>query len=158
MSIHFVGLPSDTVAAIKTEGKDAYGLPPDRRVSEGAGFPCRHCLGETPRGADYLIVAHRPFEGVNAYTETGPIFLCADACLAWEPSADLPPMLRSPSYIVRGYTADERIRYGTGRVVETPRIAQTATQILEDPEIAFVDVRSASNNCFQCRVVRAPAG
>ena len=32
--------------------------------------------------------------------------------------------------IVRGYSADERIVYGTGAVVATDRIAETATALL----------------------------
>jgi hypothetical protein len=56
--------------------------------------------------------------------------------------------------IVRGYSADERIVYGTGAVVATDRIAETATALLERDDVAFVHVRSASNNCFQCRIVR----
>jgi hypothetical protein len=57
--------------------------------------------------------------------------------------------------LVRGYGADERIIYGTGVVVPSARIAETASAILDNPEVAFVDLRSASNNCYQCRVVRA---
>jgi hypothetical protein len=56
---------------------------------------------------------------------------------------------------VRGYTDDERILYGTGRVVPTPDIAKYAKELLENPQIAFVDVRSAANNCYQCRIERA---
>lgn len=47
-----------------------------------------------------------------------------------------------------------RIRYGTGRVVAKGELAAYAQGLLDDPDIAFVDVRSARNNCFQCRIVR----
>ena len=64
-------------------------------------------------------------------------------------------MLASATYIVRAYSADERIRYGSGRVTPTPEIAAYAAELLDDPATAFVDVRSAANNCFQCRIMRA---
>ena len=64
-------------------------------------------------------------------------------------------MLASPHYIVRGYSADERIVYGTGQVTPTDQIAARAEALLARPDIAFVDIRSASNNCFQCRIVAA---
>lgn len=54
--------------------------------------------------------------------------------------------------IVRGYGYDERIVYGTGQVVESPQIAQVASSLLDDPAVQFVDVRSATNNCFFCRI------
>lgn len=155
MTILFEGLPTDAVQAAKRAGRDAYGLPIETYLSAGDAYPCRHCLGETPEGEDYLILAWRPFEGTNPYTETGPIFLCARDCEAALPGADVPAILKSPHYLVRGYSAEERIVYGTGKVVPTPDIPGYAAQVLRDPTVAFVDVRSAANNCFQCRVRRA---
>lgn len=155
MKIQFVGLPTDQVHHTKTLGQDAYGLPFERAVSDGGAWPFRHCLGETPVGEEYLTLAWRPFEGLNAYTETGPLFLCAADCAPATPSETAPTILRSPTYLVRGYTPDERILYGTGRLVPTPDIAQYAYDLLANPEIAFVDVRSAANNCYQCRIERA---
>ncbi|MEC8197925.1 MAG: DUF1203 domain-containing protein, partial [Pseudomonadota bacterium] len=46
----------------------------------------------------------------------------------------------------------ERIVYGTGQVTPTSDIAPYAETLLARADIAFVDVRSASNNCFLCRV------
>lgn len=155
MDIEFAGLPSADVTRVRTDMRDAYDLPVEVHLAGDGAYPCRHCLGQTPKGRNYLILAHRPFAGVNPYTETGPIFLCADDCAAAPHSPDIPAILQSPQYIVRGYTTDERILYGTGQVTPTARIPSYAQSLLANPEIAFVDVRSAANNCFQCRVRRA---
>ena len=56
---------------------------------------------------------------------------------------------------MRGYGADDRIVYGTGGVVATPDIPGRAGTLLADPAIAYVHVRSAANNCYQCRIERA---
>lgn len=154
MTIQFHGLTSALVATLRTRQTDAYGLPIERRRACADGC-CRHCLRPTPPDRDMLILAYRPFNGLNAYTETGPIFLCADTCEAAKPSAQIPAILASPSYIARGYSADERILYGTGKVTPTRDIPAYATKLLENPQTAFVDIRSAANNCFQCRVTRA---
>ncbi len=154
MQIEFNGLPTETVAAIRAGRRDAYGRPIEVHRSDGDVFPCRHCLGAVPEGRDYLILAWRPFASDNPYAETGPIFLCADDCPAHEPSDRVPAILRSPTYIVRAYDRDERIIYGTGGVVPTAGIADRARALLADPDVAFVDVRSAANNCFQCRATR----
>jgi hypothetical protein len=155
MSIAFTGLPTATVTAIRASGCDAYGNTLEHQISDGAGVPCRHCLHQVPKGQGYLILAHCPFETRNPYAETGPIFLCAGNCAPAAPGPDLPEMLASAQYIVRGYSADERIVYGTGQVVPTDRIATLAEALLERAGIAFVDVRSASNTCYQCRIVAA---
>lgn len=151
--IRFLPLAAETVARWRAGVPDDYGLPPERAISTGAGTPCRHCLRDVPAGAEYLIVAHRPFVGLNPYTETGPIFVCAD-CRPALAGQGLPAMLRSPDYIVRGYSADERIVYGTGAVVAVAAIAERAAELLAREDIAFVHVRSARNNCFQCRIER----
>jgi hypothetical protein len=111
-------------------------------------------MRHVPEGQDYLILAARPFPEAQPYAETGPIFLCAVDCTPWE-GDDVPPILEnSPSYLVRGYCAENRIVYGTGRVTPAEDIASYAASLMEDPKIAFVDVRSAQNNCFQTRAVR----
>ncbi|WP_317851180.1 DUF1203 domain-containing protein [Oricola cellulosilytica] len=107
-------------------------------------------------GEEYLILAHRPFPEAQPYAETGPIFLHRRECEAAAPSGDLPQILRqSEEYILRGYGADQRIRYGSGKVVSRAQMISYATALLGDPETAFVHVRSASNNCYQARIERA---
>ncbi len=154
MSIKFHALPTEEVARIRASGTDANGQPLERHISDGTVHPCRHCLGNVPEGAAYYILAHRPFQGLNPYTETGPIFLCADDCAAHAPGPDMPDTLTAPTYLIRGYGPDERIVYGTGGVVDTDRVAARAAEILSRSDIAFVDLRSAANNCWQARITR----
>jgi hypothetical protein len=154
-AIRFVPLPTPAVRALQAGGPDAHGMPPERHVSDGEGNPCRHCLREIPAGAGMLVLAWRPFPALQPYAETGPVFLCADPCAAWE-GAGVPPVLTtSPDYMLRGYGADGRIVYGTGGVVPSGALAVRAAELLADPGIAFVHVRSARNGCFQCRIDRA---
>lgn len=156
MPIRFTALPTETVRALQAGGPDAHGQMPERRTSDGAGVPCRHCLQQVPAGRDYLILAHRPFPAPQPYAETGPIFLCADPCTAGGGDA-LPAMLASAQYIVRGYGPDDRIVYGTGGVVPTPAIPDRAADLLARAGVAYVHVRSAANNCYQVRIDRTPS-
>ncbi len=156
MSIRFLALPTDTVRALQAGGPDAYGNAPERRVSDGDGVPCRHCLSEVATGEVYLILAHRPFMTLQPYAETGPIFLHAGPCARHPGSSATPAMfLGWEQLLVKGYAVDERSVYGTGQVVPTGAVAAVAAELLARPEIAFVDLRSARNNCFQARVIRA---
>lgn len=153
--LRFVALDTGAVRALWNDGCDAYGHSPERAVSSGAGVPCRHCLRQVEKGRPYLILAWRPFSTLQPYAETGPIFLHAEACSAADIRDELPEILESPDYILRGYDRDERIIYGTGAVVARTRILARARELLGDPDIAFLHVRSASNNCYQCRIERA---
>lgn len=148
----YAPLPTATVAALRAGGPDANGQPPERATSDGNGNPCRYCLRDIPKDAPMLICAHRPFDTLHPYAECGPIFLCADNCAAHSGST-LPEILTtSASYLLKGYTPDQRIHYGTGQITPAADIATYAAALLARDQVAFVDVRSASNNCFMTRI------
>ncbi|MBP1849825.1 DUF1203 domain-containing protein [Rhizobium halophytocola] len=154
-NIRFEALPTETARAYQNGAPDAYGNPPERKISDGQGVPCRHCLRQVAGGDPYLVLAHRPFSALQPYAETGPIFLHAEACERHVPGSELPPVLQdSPDFILRGYGADERIVYGTGGVIPIARIAGRAAHLLDQGDVAYVHVRSARNNCYQCRIER----
>ncbi|MCX8997545.1 DUF1203 domain-containing protein [Rhizobiaceae bacterium BDR2-2] len=156
MTVHFTAIPSGQAEAFRAGQADAYGNAPERLTSPG-GMPCRHCLGLIDAGEPMPVLAYRPFPTLQPYAETGPIFLHAAACPRYEAAEILPPMLNSPDYIVRGYGPNDRIVYGTGAVTPTTRIAAYAAQLLARDDVAYVHVRSARNNCFQCRIGRPGA-
>ncbi len=148
-------LPTDEVRALQAGGKDAYGATPERAVSTGAANPCRHCLQNIPEGGEMLILAHRPFSETQPYAETGPIFLCAAPCKRYE-GEELPEILTtSPDYLIKGYGADDRIVYGTGAITPTDQISEAIAGIFARPDIAYIHVRSARNNCYQARIDRS---
>ena len=152
--IRFSAMPTANAENLWNGGADAYGFLPETMVSDGPGHPCRHCLKNIDAGEELLVFAYRPFPELQPYAETGPVFLHKEPCERYAAEEVLPPVLTSPDFIVRGYNADNRIVYGTGAVTLTPDIRSYATQLLERPEIAYVHVRSARNNCYQCRIDR----
>lgn len=154
-AIRFTAMPTETAAALWHGARDAYDQAPERTISPGEGMPCRHCLGFIAAGESMLVLAYRPFPQLQPYAETGPIFLHGAPCPRYEAIEVLPPMLASPDYILRGYDEHDRIVYGTGAVTPTEQIAERAAVLLDRPEIAYVHVRSARNNCYQCRIDRA---
>lgn len=154
--IRFAAMPTVEARHFQSGGPDAYGLAPERRVSDGDGVPCRHCLEDVAAGEEYLILAYRPFPEPQPYAETGPIFLHARQCRRAADAFAIPPMLaRRESHLVKGYSADHRIVYGTGKVVQSSQLADAARSILEREDVAYVHVRSSRNNCFTCRIDRA---
>ena len=145
-------LPYDpeTVHRLRAGGPDAYGNPAERLRSDGAGNPCRSCLDYVPEGAAMLVAAARPFAALQPYAETGPIFLCA-ACAPWTGTGRPPVLTGSATYLVKGYDKRERIVYGSGRIVAQADVDTYVGHLLAQDGIAFVDLRSASNNCFITR-------
>jgi hypothetical protein len=152
--IIFTAMPTPDAEAFRAGQPDAYGHTPEQMTSPG-GMPCRHCLQRIDQDMPMLVLAYRPFAQLQPYAETGPVFLHAQPCERYAATEVLPPMLESPDYIVRGYGYDDRIVYGTGAVTPTGDIKMRAQQLLARDELAYVHVRSARNNCYQCRIDRA---
>jgi hypothetical protein len=149
-------MPTEDAEAIWQGGADSYGLPPETIRSTGSGYPCRHCLQNIDAGEDVLVFAYRPFPEPQPYAETGPIFLHARRCGRYLAEEIKPPVLQtSPDYILRGYSQDDRIVYGTGKVIPKDDIEGYAASLFAKDDIAYIHVRSARNNCFQSRIDRA---
>ena len=154
-TIRFNAMPTELARAYQNGALDANGQLPERHISDGDGVPCRHCLQDVAAGEPYLILAYRPFPEVQPYAELGPIFLHAEACERYSESEQVPPVVvRSQRMLIRGYNAQNRIVYGTGQIVPVETIHNAAAALFERPEIAYIHVRSASNNCYSCRIDR----
>jgi hypothetical protein len=155
VTICFRPIPTQHARALQEGGRDAYGRAPEVRVSDGEGIPCRHCLGEVAKGERYLVLAYTPFETLQPYAETGPIFLHADRCPAYAETHVLPKEIGSRSLVLmKAYDARDRIVYGKGCLIKPDDITGNAGELFEDSKIAYLHVRSAYNNCYSFRIDR----
>ncbi|WP_341365757.1 DUF1203 domain-containing protein [Yoonia sp. BS5-3] len=154
MPLTYLPFDQHTLTQLRAGGPDVYGAPAERAISSGVGTPCRSCLRNVPEGDEMLICAARPFASLHPYAETGPVFFCANHCEPHDGGA-VPAILKtSPTYLLKAYDADERIIYGTGQITEQDQVAGYASRLFEDACVAYVDVRSARNNCFLTRIMQ----
>ena len=148
-------IPTEHAQLYWSGGLDAHGLKPERHISEGTGVPCRHCLNTVSAGEPYLILAYCPFGELQPYAEVGPIFLHASPCDTYDDNEAIPEIyLNGEARILRGYDRNDRIIYGTGKVVHPQDIAAYAEELLDDLTTAYVHVRSSMNNCLAFRIDR----
>lgn len=156
MPLNFLALTTEDVRKLQDGEADANGLVPERKISDGGGNPCRHCLTEIPEGEEMLVLAYSPFPSPQPYAEMGPIFLCAKQCDRHPVSHVLPAMFQEwERTLIRGYTADHRIQYGSGSAVDMKEVERVAEQIFADSDVDYIHLRSISYNCYQCRIERA---
>jgi len=150
-----IAMPTAQARAYQRGALDANGQTPERHISSGPGNPCRHCLKTIEEGAEKLVLAYRPFDDLQPYAELGPIFLHGRECERHNETAGLPSMFnRWQTLLVRGYNTDNRIQYQTARLVPTLELEQQCAEMLEEPDVAYLHVRTAQYNCYQCRIER----
>ena len=154
MSFRVRGIPTDEFERLRAGGSDAHGQAPLVQTADGGANPCRHCLGLIAEGEPKLVLAYRPFAGdAQPYAETGPIFLHQAPCGRYD-GDELPRWFASlDPAAIRGYDANDWIRYETGQIVRGHELAQACEQILANAAVSYVHVRSRFG-CFQCRVER----
>ncbi len=158
MTIKFLPIPTEHAERYWSGLLDENNQPPEVVISDGSGNPCRHCLTEIENGKEMLILAYRPEEKINPYAEVGPIFLCASRCIQHPTTIELPHMFKNwESLLVRGYSQEGRIVYGTGSIIEITNIESRASAIFQDNDVQYIHLRSSSNNCYQCRIERSSA-
>lgn len=151
-----VPMPTEQATYYRQGGKDANNQAPELGTSSSTGLPCRHCLQMIKAGEQYLTLSHCPFPEPQPYAESGPIFLHAQSCNAYSEHSSLPTMIREGApRIVRAYGFDNRIIYGTGKIVEAVEIQDYAAKLLSYKQVAYVHVRSSENNCYTFRIDRA---
>lgn len=156
MAVRFIALDTADVSRLQAGGVDANGQVPVRVTHTDSSVPCRHCLGQVEAGDPFLILAYRPFPAPQPYAEQGPIFLHAEPCERGGGSDGvIPSMFASSQYILRGYDARDWIVYGTGRIVPMAQMTDAAETMFADERIKYIHARSASNNCYHCRIERA---
>jgi len=89
---------------------------------------------------------------LQPYAEVGPIFLCGNDCERHPESAGIPDLYRHREMLIRGYDHDERIVYGSGKVIDMTNIEEEASHLFEALNLAFIHVRSSTNNCYHFRL------
>lgn len=156
MGIIFKAIPTEITRNYQKGGLDENGSKPELVESDGSGNPCRHCLTEIPKGRGMLILNFRPLVAkINPYSETGPVFLCEAKCERHADSSELPDMFKGwDKILIRGYNTEGRIVYGTGSSIKMTDVESAARKIFEDSKVDYIHMRSASYNCYQCRIER----
>lgn len=81
-----------------------------------------------------------------------------DACTPHN-GLDVAPVLRTaPPAVMVSYGSEHRMGCGTGRITPADhsgdQIVDCATEVFARSEVAYIDVRSTSNNFFSTRIPR----
>ena len=143
MRIH--AIPTDVLDTARSLDDEHH-----EHLPEAPGSPLRCCLERSGDDEPVVLFRYSPAAGKGPYEEIGPVFAHATPC-GGPPRTDvLPAALCATPRVLRAYTPDGRIHDG---VVALPDDA-AFEKLFTDPEVAEIQVRSASHGCFLFAVTR----
>lgn len=114
--------------------------------------PCRHCLRWAQPGERVILFPYAPIPSGHPYSETGPIFVHADECQRYSATNEYPAEFRN-GRVFRAYDAKYKII--DAQVMNGSEPEAVIESLFQNPDTAFVDVRSVTHGCFTFRVQRA---
>ena len=115
-------------------------------------FPCRHCLRWTQLGERVILFPYAAIPSGHPYSETGPIFVHADQCQRYSATNEYPADFRN-GRVFRAY--DSKYNIIEAEIVKGSEPEAVIESLFQNPDTAFVDVRSVTHGCFTFRVQRA---
>jgi hypothetical protein len=114
--------------------------------------PCRHCLRWAQLGERVILFPYAAIPSGHPYSETGPIFVHADECQRYSATDEYPADFRN-GRVFRAYDAKYKII--DAQVMNGSDPEAVIESLFQNPDTAFVDVRSVTHGCFTFRVQRA---
>src|SRR5450631_241225 len=115
------------------------------------GYPCRHCLRWAQPGERMILFPFAAIAPGRPYSESGPIFVHADPCDRYAATHDFPSEFRK-GRVLRAYNSQHAII--AAEVANGKGPEAVIERFLQQPETAFVHVRSVSHGCYTMEVER----
>ena len=148
-------LPQDVADHVREHGHDPiWGHPALTEPATGFG-PCRVCLRTFREGEELrTLFTYDTYAGVAEFPQPGPVYIHADDCERYGVDG-FPPDLRALQLTFEGVAAGPRVvalERTTGESAEA-----AIGNLLDLPDVDFVNIRNTHAGCFVARVARAGA-
>ena len=146
-------VPLQTKIAEAARGAAKAGAPDHAVVMAdlSQAYPCRHCLRWAQPGEQMVLFPFAAIPTGGPYSETGPIFVHADACERYGVTEEYPADFRE-GRVVRGYNAAHEMI--AAEVANGAGPEAVIERFLQEPETAFIHVRSVTRGRFTMMIER----
>ena len=150
-SFRIVPIRTEIVEAARREAET--GAPDHVVVTADSpmGYPCRHCLRWARPGERMILFPFAAIAPGRPYSESGPIFVHAEPCERYAATREFPAEFRT-GRVLRAYNSQHDIIAAEVANGEGPE--DVIERFLQEPETAFVHVRSASHGCYTMEIER----
>ena len=144
-----IAMPTEDAARFRATSRDERGNALIRRVVDGPGFPCRHCLQLGAAGEEMLLGSWDLPRPMGVYWTPSPIFLHARDCARFDEADAIAPTVMANGIVsVRSYDADQLCLYDLGQVCAGEDVEAPLMRALGDPRTRFVNIHTARPGCW----------
>src|SRR6516162_8110537 len=151
-TFHIVPLPTEIADAARRAVDGGAADHALVTVDSAGSSPCRHCLRWAQPGERVILFPYAAIATGHPYSETGPIFVHADPCHRYSATNEYPADFRN-GRVFRAYDSNYNII--DAQVMNDSQPEVVIENLFQNPDTAFVDVRSVTRGCFTFRVQRA---
>ena len=139
--------------AVRRAGEDGWGNAFTPYRATGDGEPLRCCLRFAHAGESIALISFAPFTDVSPWREVGPVYVHGERC----PGPDEPGVpggLSRGPLVLRTYRADGSMDYEHNTLVGAQDVQPMLEDLLAEPDVATVHVRTVRPQCFLYAVTR----
>jgi len=117
------------------------------------GFPCRVSLQDAAPGEALLLVNHQHLDTLSPYAASHAVYVRVNATEAKPRPGEVPALFRHRTLSLRAFDRAGFLR--SADLAEGGDLEDRLNAMLENSEVAFVDVHFARSGCYAARVRRA---
>lgn len=150
MDITYRPIDPDRLSRMRAAGEDEFGNPWQARTAKG-WEPLRCCLRTAEKGAEIALISYSPWPlpWSTPWAEAGPVFVCDSACAGYTRTDRYPVGLRGLHLQLNPFDRSGGRAYRHIRFVSPEEDPEAAVRdVLAQPDVAHLHVRSATAQCF----------
>ncbi|ABG32053.1 DUF1203 domain-containing protein [Roseobacter denitrificans] len=123
-------------------------------VHDGGTYPCRHCLKEAGKKDGALLFSYRLPLPDSVYAQPTAVFLCKGECTGYTGGQSVPEIVGNRFVALRAFRAKGLMDYAMNTLSDGKGVGDEVERILQNNEIAFINVHTALAGCMLCAVRR----
>lgn len=150
--IQYIAINPERLAGMRERGADEFGNPWTLRVAEG-WEPLRCCLTKAGEGERIALICYTPWTESSPWAEAGPVFVHFGPCAGFEDTGEYPEAFQRTKSMLNPFDREGARAYEHITFVGPEDDHDAAVRrILDQPDVAYLHVRSATAGCFTFEV------
>jgi hypothetical protein len=146
--VEYQAIDAERLANMRERGADEFGNPWTPRMAEG-WEPLRCCLTVAGEGERIALICYTPWTEPSPWAEAGPVFVHFGQCDGYAHTGTYPEVFRHSKRMLNPFDHQGARAYHHITFVGPEDDHEAAVRrILDQPDVAYLHVRSVEAGCF----------